>query len=148
MIIFSKAFPGGQYRFCGPDDALYARSESGWIDSELFLVWLKKVFLKHVVSQRPILLLIDGHKSHITLEAVDICRDSDIILFCLPPHTTHALQPLDVSVFKSLKDQYSKAIRAVSFTKNFFIVSKREFSRVVKAPFERAFSIPTIKSGF
>ena len=57
------------------------RSESGWIDSELFLVWLKKVFLKHVVSQRPILLLIDGHKSHITLEAVDICRDSDIILF-------------------------------------------------------------------
>ena len=129
MIIFSKAFPGGQYRFCGPDDALYARSESGWIDSELFLVWLKKVFLKHVVSQRPILLLIDGHKSHITLEAVDICRDSDIILFCLPPHTTHALQPLDVSVFKSLKDQYSKAIRAVSFTKKkFYRVKEGIFS--------------------
>ena len=72
-------------------------------------------------------------------------HDSDIILFCLPPHTTHdALQPLDVSVFKSLKDQYSKAIRAVSFTK----MSKRKFSRVVKALFERAFSIPTIKSGF
>ena len=36
MIIYSKLFPGGPYRFEGPDDALYARSESGWIDSELF----------------------------------------------------------------------------------------------------------------
>ncbi len=39
MIIFAKSFPGGQYRFDGPDDALYARSESGWIDTELFITW-------------------------------------------------------------------------------------------------------------
>ena len=31
MIIYSKCFPGGQYRFVGPDDALYAKSESGWM---------------------------------------------------------------------------------------------------------------------
>ena len=29
-----------------------------------------------------------------------------------------------------------------------FVVSKREFARVVKVPFERAFSIPNIKAGF
>ena len=29
MIIYAKSFPGGQYRFQGPEDALYARSESG-----------------------------------------------------------------------------------------------------------------------
>ena len=44
MIIYAKSFPGGQYRFQGPDDALYAKSDSGWIDSELFLTWLKKIF--------------------------------------------------------------------------------------------------------
>ena len=38
MIIYAKSFPGGQYLFEGPDDAVYARSESGWIDSELFVV--------------------------------------------------------------------------------------------------------------
>ena len=37
FIIYPKCFPGGQYRFDGPDDALYGKSESGWIDSELFL---------------------------------------------------------------------------------------------------------------
>ena len=49
MIIYSKCFPGGPYRFDGPDDTLYAKSKSGWIDSELFLTWLKKFFLKFSV---------------------------------------------------------------------------------------------------
>lgn len=100
------------------------------------------------VPQRPLLLLIDGHKSHITLDVVDICRENNIVLLCLPPHTTHALQPLDVSVFKSLKDHFSKSVRALSFTKKNFIVTKKEFSRVVKSPFEKAFCITNVKSGF
>ena len=44
FIIYPKSFPGGQYRFDGPEDALYGKSESGRIDSELFLAWLKKIF--------------------------------------------------------------------------------------------------------
>ena len=148
LIIFSKCFPGGQYRFDGPDDALYAKSESGWIDTELFITWFKKIFLKFAVPQRPLLLLIDGHKSHMGLELVDLCRENNVILFCLPPHTTHALQPLDVSVFKSLKDHFSKSVRSLTFAKKNFVVSKRDFSRIIKSPFERAFSIPNIKAGF
>ena len=148
MIIYSKSFPGGNYRFDGPDDALYARSESGWIDSELFLSWMKKVFLRHCGSQRPIILFVDGYVSHITLNVIDLARENDVILFCLPPHTTHALQPLDVSVFRSLKSNFSKVVHALSFAKKDFVVSKREFARVVKVPFERAFSIPNIKAGF
>ena len=112
------------------------------------MTWLKKIFLKHVVTQRPVLLLVDGHKSHITLDVIDECRKNDVILFCLPPHTTHALQPLDVSVFKSLKDHYGKAVQSLSFTKKNFVVTKREFSKVLKGPFEKAFSIPNIKAGF
>ena len=148
MIIFSKAFPGGSYKFDGPDDAVYAKSDSGWIDTELFLAWMKKVFVKYCGTQRPVLLFIDGHASHVNLDVIDLARENDIILFCLPPHTTHALQPLDVSVFKSLKSHFSKAVHAVSFAKRDFIVSKREFARVLKTPFERAFSISNIKAGF
>ncbi len=148
MIIYPKAFPGGQYRFGGPDDTVYARSESGWVDSELFLQWFKKVFLKYTVREQPVLLLVDGHKSHMTLELVDLARESNVILFCLPPHTTHALQPLDVSVFKALKAHFSRSLQALCFTRKDFIVSKRDFARVVKEPFEMAFSMSNIKSGF
>ena len=148
MIIYPKAYPGGAYTFAGPDDALNGKSESGYVDSELFIKWMEKIFLKFAVPERPIILFIDGHKSHVTLDVVDMARNNDVILFCLPPHTTHALQPLDVAVFKSFKNHFSKAVKALSFAKKNFVVSKRDFGRVVKDPFEQAFSIPNIKSGF
>ena len=47
--------------------------ESGYLDSELFLVWLRRLFFKHVVQQRPVLLITDGHKSHMTLDVIDTC---------------------------------------------------------------------------
>ena len=50
MIIFAKSFPGGPYQFDGPNDALYAKSDSGWIDCELFFV----VVLKYSVPEHPI----------------------------------------------------------------------------------------------
>ena len=148
MIIYPRSFPGGQYRFGGPDDCVYSKSESGWVDSDLFLQWFKKVFLKYAVQERPLLLLVDGHKSHETLELIDLARSNNVILLCLPAHTTHALQPLDVAVFKSLKAYFSRSLRTCCFTKKDFIVTKRDFARVVKEPFEMAFSISNIKSGF
>ena len=73
--------------------------------SELVMEWMNKIFLKYAVSQRPILLLIDGYKTHLTLL---ICaKNNQVILLCLPSHTTHALQPLDISVFKSTLLQYN-----------------------------------------
>ena len=51
-------------------------------------------------------------------------------------------------MFKSLKDYFSKTVRALCFTKRNFDVTKKEFSKVVKTPFEKAFSIPNVKAGF
>jgi hypothetical protein len=100
---------------------------------------MKKIFLQYCGSQRPVLLFVD---------VIDLARKNHTILFCLSPHMTHALQPLDVSVFKSLKSHYSKAVHALSFAKKDFDVSKREFARVVKTPFKKAFSMSNIKAGF
>ena len=88
------------------------------------------------------------YKTHIIIDVIDVCRENDITLFCLPPHITHALQPLDVAVFKSLKDTFAKSVRALSFTKKNFVVTKREFAHVVKHPLDQAFSIANVKAGF
>ena len=110
------------------------------------MAWLQKIVLKFVVPECPVFLLTDGHKSHINLDVIDACRENNIILFFLSPYTTHALQPLDVAVFKSLKDCFAKCVRAFSFTKKFFVDTKREFSHVVKRSLYQAFSITNIKA--
>ena len=80
-------------------------SKQCWIDSELFYCWLSNLFLLNIPPARPVLLLLDGHSTHYTHEAVCKARDEEIIILYLPPHTTHTThtaQPLDVS-FLGLK---------------------------------------------
>ena len=84
----------------------YGLSSIGWIDMELFRLWFTKHFLKHVVSTRPLLLLMDGHSSHYCPEPICYVRQHDIILFMLQPHITHEMQPLDTAVFSSLKTHW------------------------------------------
>ena len=60
------------------------------------------VFLDNIPPSRPTVLLIqDGHASHITIELIEMARENNVSMLCLPSHTSHVLQPLDVEVFKS-----------------------------------------------
>ena len=49
------------------------------------------------------LLLLDGHSSHFSLEAFKFASENEIILFCLPPCITHVAQPLDDSFLLTVK---------------------------------------------
>jgi len=56
------------------------------------------------------LLLMDGHISHLSLDFIQYCEDIKIVPFCLPPHSTHYLQPLDRCLFGILKKAYSNKV--------------------------------------
>ena len=88
-------------------NTLFGNSESGWINSKLFLEWFA-FFIKNIPPVRPVLLVQDGHSSHISIELVEMARANDVTLLCLPAHTSHILQPLDVGVFKSFKASFNK----------------------------------------
>ena len=89
-------------------NTLFRCSESGWINKDLYLEWFQ-FFLQNIPTTRPVLLLQDGHSSHISIELIELARQNDVHLLCFPAHTTHILQPLDVGVFKSFKANFSKA---------------------------------------
>lgn len=78
-------------------------SETGWTDDFLCKQWLQKSFIPQATerntSRKPILLIYDGHGSHDTLDVITLSWEHNVLLYCLPPHTTHMLQPLDVGVF-------------------------------------------------
>ena len=57
------------------------------------------------------MLLFDGYFSHLELPFVEFCEEYDIIPFCFPPHLTHLVQPLDVSVFGVFKHHHKVCIQ-------------------------------------
>lgn len=65
--------------------------------------------LNFIPPARPVLLVQDGHASHVTIDLIELARANDVHLLCLPAHTTHLLCPLDVGVLKSFKAHFSKA---------------------------------------
>jgi hypothetical protein len=87
----------------------YAYSDSGYTDAYLSLQWLKLVFdpqTKERAMQKPRVLICDGFATHETLEVLEFCFENNIVLCRLPSHTSHKLQPCDVSVFGPLKSAY------------------------------------------
>ena len=83
---------------------------SGYIDSITFMTWLKHfATIAGCSKDDQHILLLDGHESHKTLEAIDFTREHGIVLLTFPPHCTHRLQPLDRTYFKSLKSAYSRS---------------------------------------
>lgn len=97
----------------------FSTSNSGWTSNSHRFEWLHKVFepeLRKKSGNRPRMLIMDGHSSHITGNMIALCIENNIDLLILPPHCSHLLQPLDVGVYGPLKrfhaqevDRYTRA---------------------------------------
>ncbi|GBM77424.1 hypothetical protein AVEN_43368-1, partial [Araneus ventricosus] len=101
-------FPRVKYKdyfLCdAPTGSLGLATNSGWMTKELFPTVLQHI-KEHTRSDidNPILLLIDNHKSHISIEAITYAKENGIVLVPFPPHCSHRLQPLDVAVYCAFK---------------------------------------------
>jgi len=60
--------------------------ESGWSKSTVFMDYLEKHVLLYVSTPHPLLVLFDGHKSHVNLTLADWGRKYNIIFFVFPLH--------------------------------------------------------------
>ena len=113
MVIFKRQRMNDCLSKGAPTGTVFGCSKNGWITSELFVQWLEH-FIKYTKlkksNNKQVLLLLDGHTTHTkNMEAISLACDYGIIMLSFPAHTTHRLQPLDKSVFKSLKTNYNEA---------------------------------------
>lgn len=87
-------------------------SESGWSNSLIFEKFMKEHLLKYLPargSDSYVLVLYDGHRSHFTITLIECAIQNYIILFVLPPHCSHLLQPLDVSCLGQFEIAWNSA---------------------------------------
>ncbi|XP_026179816.1 uncharacterized protein LOC113140229 [Mastacembelus armatus] len=145
LIIYKGKYPRGHYKKEGLHNALYGTSAAGDLDGEMFKKWFIEHFLEFAVRDRPLLLIMDGQ---VNPELVQDAQREEVTLLCLPPHTSHILQPLDVSFFGPLKSDFSEVTGDPSAETHSFSVSKKEFSRVLRDCYQRLKDQQLVVDGF
>lgn len=131
-----------------PGSVVYMSQKSAYINTPIFFQWLKD----HFVPRKPpgkTLLLLDGHTSHTTSEDMLAFADSNnIILLSLPSHTTHYLQPLDRSVFKSVKNHFYNACRIWLKTHPGRRITRLQFGELLNETWGKSATPENAISGF
>ncbi|XP_029343531.1 uncharacterized protein LOC100569966 isoform X2 [Acyrthosiphon pisum] len=114
-------------------DTTYAATSNGWMEREVFVNYFEKSFLKttNPSPANPILLIYDGHSSHVDLKLVEIARNNNVTIILLPPHSSHLLQPMDLSVFKSIKTVWDQRLCSWNRSHQGQKLPKQDLSRII-----------------
>ena len=58
-------------------------------------------FVKHTkcTKEKPVLLIMDNHESHINIEVSSYAKEHGVVILTSPPHCSHRMQPLDIAVY-------------------------------------------------
>jgi len=124
-------------------------TSNGWTNNETGLEWLKH-FDKHTSARAKgpyRMLVLDGHESHESAEFQEYCKAHNIIILCLPPHSSHLTQPLDVGCFSVLKRAYGREIE--TFIKaHINHITKVEFFLAFKAAYSASITAQNSQAGF
>ena len=151
VIIFEgKLHQSTWYSETRPLDWATGVSDNGWTDNELGLIWLKKVFEKHTASRTKgvyRLLILDGYGSHVAPEFDLFCKEHSIISLCMPPHSSHLLQPLDVGCFAVLKRLYGRQIEGY-MRNGLNHIDKADFLEAYYTAHIQSISLANIQSSF
>lgn len=132
-----------------PAETLGLATPSGWMTQEMFVKYLQHfVKFSHSSKEDQVLLILDNHESHVSLEAINFCRDNGIVMLTLPPHGTHKLQPLDVSFFGPMKTYYSRACDEWMVNHPGRAISEAQIGFLLKQCYEKAATIANATKGF
>jgi DDE superfamily endonuclease len=122
----------------------------GWTSNEHGLEWLKKSFepaTRDKANSEYRLLICDGHDSHISADFIRHCIANRIVLFLLPPHCSHLMQPLDVGVFFPLKQATGCSLKRYYQTGIARLQNAEWFVCFIKAR-DKALTTKNIKAGW
>ena len=147
MMVYPRKRPVPQQREGAYPNTLFASSESGWMNTELFIEWFN-FFLCSIPPTRPVLLLQDGHRTHVSIELIELAHLNDVHLLCLPAHTSHLLQPLDVGVFKPFKTNFNKACSKYMCQHPGRVITADVLASLVADSYAASFTLVNIMKGF
>lgn len=136
---------------CFPSDWGIGKSDNGWMDTQNFVLYIKKILYPALLKSKttfPVIYFVDGHSSHVALEAADLCRELGIVLIALFPNATRILQPADVAIFGPLKNSWRNVVDIWRSDHPAERISLATFGQLLQDAMNKALKKSTIINGF
>lgn len=137
------------------------QQDNAYMTDEIFIKYIECTVLPCTEELRevaPILLVYDNASPHVSYKALKYLQDNNVDVITLPPHSSHATQPLDVAIMQPLKQYYDTGenlwrkkgsnLSAVASAEEMLEILATPYGTELKSPWERAFSTSNIISGF
>ncbi|XP_039295124.1 uncharacterized protein LOC120353868 isoform X1 [Nilaparvata lugens] len=131
------------------------KTDSGWMTCEAFFEFIADIFHPWFVEKQitlPVILFIDGHASHLSFQTSKFCEENGIILVALLPNATHILQPMDVAVFRSLKEGWKNKVhkwRLENIIKDgSHLLKKNDFAKLLQEVIDENVTESMLSNGF
>jgi hypothetical protein len=95
-----------------------------------------------------LLIIMDGHGSHVTDGWMSFCFLNNIYCCYFPAHCSHRMQPLDNGPFNSLKAAYRKELKTLNSLNDSRPIDKIKFIRAYSKARSQGLTEQNIKSAF
>ncbi|EGI66260.1 hypothetical protein G5I_05223, partial [Acromyrmex echinatior] len=149
FFIFPRAHYKDHFIQEGPLGSAGDVNPLGWMEEEHFIKYCQH-FVRHVrpSKEKPVLLLLDNHESHLSIEALDYLKENGITVLSFPYHCSHKLQPLDRSVYEPLKNHINTACDNWLVSNPGKSLSIYHISEIIKTALPLATTSINIQAGF
>ncbi|KAJ4436446.1 hypothetical protein ANN_19079 [Periplaneta americana] len=97
---------------------------------------------------KTVVLFMDSHASHVTPEFLSMAGDNNVHIVTFPSHTTHLLQPLDVGVYRPLKEAWRKELTKFMVQNPGQEPDRYNFNEFLCVAYREAFQATTVSNSF
>lgn len=146
MILFKGKRLKPEFQDNLPPGSLVKMTPKGSMMTETFIE-----FINHLHKYRtsgPCLLIFDGAKCHLDFTIVEEAEKCGITLYCLPSNTTHELQPMDKSVFRSFEHHWDQELIKYVSQHPERTLNKTSFNVILSQVWPKCMTINNIANGF
>ena len=93
-------------------------------------------------------MYLDGHSSHATMALSNFCVEHEIELISLYPNSTHITQPMDVALFRLLKETWKKAVTDWRMENGGIAIAKQNFAPILQTALQSLNLADILSHGF
>ena len=151
LIIFKRInLQITQYIANNIPNQLYITLENSQTLNQIRVTQLEQIFLPKTApdNSRYYILILNSYSSYVSIDFLQVCKQNKVKPIFLPTHSSHVLQPLNLSCFSLVKSKYYQLIINLLALNNLALIKKACFITAYHHAREEGLIERVIQSGW